>query len=191
MNKPMYIQEIENYKPVNEQEEKDKETILKYAKTFDDILLRTNEFGHITSSSWIVNKERTKCLLIYHNIYDAWTWTGGHADGDSDLLGVAIREAEEETGVHATPITKEIVCLDILPVWGHVKNGKWVSTHNHLSVAYLLEADENEPIRKKEDENKGVKWVPIENVLTTCREVEMHPVYIKLNNRIKEYSSKN
>lgn len=189
MNKPKYVRDIENYAPVNEQEAADKQTILKYISTFSDVLLRTNNFGHLTSSAWIVNKERTKCLLVYHNIYDAWTWTGGHADGDDDLLGVAIREAEEETGVHAHPISSDIACIDVLPVWGHVKNGKWVSTHNHLSVAYLLEADESEPVRAKDDENKGVMWVPIEDVLTTCSEVEMHPVYTKLNNRIKEFAA--
>ncbi|KAH0786129.1 NUDIX hydrolase [Histomonas meleagridis] len=185
-----YIADIEKYQPVSEQETKDKEVILKYIHDFDNILYRTNEYAHITSSSWIVNKERTKCLLVYHNIYDAWTWTGGHADGDPDLLAVAIREANEETGIHATPLSNDIMCIDVLPVWGHKKNGKWVSSHEHLSIAYILEADENEEIRKKEDENKGVKWVPIEEVLDVCKEKEMHYVYAKLNERIKQFPPK-
>jgi len=65
-------EQIENYKPYNEQEEKDKQTILKYIDTFDDVLTRNNEFGHFTASSWAVNKERTKVLMIYHNIYKSW-----------------------------------------------------------------------------------------------------------------------
>lgn len=67
--------EIEDFKPFNEQEEKDKETILKWMDTFEDVLTRKNEFSHLTSSSFIVNKERTKVLmihLIHHNIYDSW-----------------------------------------------------------------------------------------------------------------------
>ena len=78
---------IENYKPYNEQEENDKKIMLKYIDSFDDVLTRNNEFGHFTASSWVVNKEKTKLLMIYHNIYQSWSWTGGHADGDVDLLG--------------------------------------------------------------------------------------------------------
>ena len=187
MTKQQLIDEIQAYKPLDMQEAKDKETILKYLHDFDNLLTRDNEYAHFTSSSWIVNKERTKVLLIYHNIYDAWTWTGGHADGESDFLSVAIREAKEETGVDVKPLSNSFVILDILPVWGHVKNGKWVSTHQHLSVCYLMEADENQDTRIKEDENSGVKWVPVEDVLKTCREVEMHYVYKKLMERTKEF----
>jgi 8-oxo-dGTP pyrophosphatase MutT (NUDIX family) len=181
---------IEAYEPVDSQEAKDKATTLTYFDTFDNLLMRENEFAHLTSSAWIVNRERTKVLLIYHNIYKAWTWTGGHADGDPDLLGVALREAREETGIVARPVTDNIVCLDVLPVWGHVKKGKWVSTHLHLTVAYLLEADETAPIRIKEDENAGVKWFPYEEVIELARteEKEMEYVYQKLNNRIRQFS---
>lgn len=58
-------EQIENYKPYNEQEEKDKEVMLKYINTFDDVLTRNNEFGHFTTSSWSINKEKTKVLMIY------------------------------------------------------------------------------------------------------------------------------
>ena len=67
--------------------------------TFDDILTRKNDIGHFTASCWIVNKEKTKVLMVYHNIYDSWSWTGGHADGDEDLLRVSLKEAKEETGL--------------------------------------------------------------------------------------------
>ena len=95
---------IENYKPYNEQEEKDKQTMLKYIDTFDDLLTRENEFAHFTASSWAVNKEKSKVLMVYHNIYQSWTWTGGHSDGEADLLKVAIKELKEETGIkNVTP----------------------------------------------------------------------------------------
>lgn len=158
-------EQIENYKPFNEQEEKDKEVMLKYINTFDDVLTRNNEFGHFTSSAWVVNKERTKVLMIYHNIYKSWAWPGGHADGEADLLSTAIREVKEETGVqNVTPISNDIFSLEIICVNGHVKRGKYVASHVHLNVAYFLEVDESEILIKKEDENSGVKWINIEDV---------------------------
>ena len=180
--------EIENYKPYNEQEEKDKQTMLKYINTFDDVLTRDNEFGHFTASSWAVNKERTKVLMIYHNIYKSWAWTGGHADGESDLLGVAIRELKEETGVKNVNVVKDgIVSLEIICVNGHIKRGKYVSSHVHLNLTYLLEVDENEVLKIKEDENSGVKWVNIEDVEKVSNEEwVVEKVYKKLNEKLKD-----
>ena len=91
---------LEKFVPYNEQEETDKRIMLKYLKDFDDVLTRQNEYGHFTSSAFILNKERTKLLMIYHKIYNSWAWTGGHSDGDNDLLYVAMKEAKEETGIN-------------------------------------------------------------------------------------------
>lgn len=181
-----FKQQIQNYKPFNEQEEKDKQTILNYIDTFDDVLTRNNECCHFTASSWAVNRERTKVLMIYHNIYQSWAWTGGHADGESDLLNVAVRELKEETGVENVKIVKPaIFSLEILTVDGHVKKGKYVSSHLHLNFTYLLEVDENEVLRIKEDENSGVKWVKIEEVEKMSEEKWMcERIYRKLNEKL-------
>lgn len=126
--------------------------------------------------------------MIFHKIYNSWSWTGGHADGDSDLLKVAIKEASEETGLkNIKPISKDIFSLDVLTVNGHLKNGEYVSSHLHLSVAYLLEADENEELVVNEDETKGVKWVPIDKVDSYSSEPYMIGVYNKFNEKIKSY----
>ena len=154
----------------------------------DDVLVRDNEIAHITSSGFIVNKLRTKVLMIHHNIYNSWGWTGGHADGDSDLIKVSIKEAKEETGIkEARPITNDICSIDILPVNAHIKRGKYVASHLHLSVAYILEADENEELVVKEDENSGVKWVDIDKVLDLTNEEYMKNVYKKLIDKSKMY----
>ena len=130
-----WIEDIKNYKPYNEQEAKDKDLILKCINLHDDILTRENTIAHITSSGYIVNKSRTKVLMIYHNIYKSWAWTGGHADGDSDLLHVAIKEAKEETGLkNVTPVMTNILGLDVLNVNGHIKK---VNMY-HLICIYLL-----------------------------------------------------
>lgn len=180
-------EQIENYKPYNEQEEKDKEIMLKYINTFDDVLTRNNEFGHFTASSWAVNKQRTKVLMIYHNIYKSWAWTGGHADGEENLLNVAIRELKEETGVkNVRVLNNDIFSLEIICVDGHVKRGKYVSSHVHLNVTYLLEVDEEETLKIKEDENSGVKWVNIEDVEKVTDEKWVREnIYRKENEKLK------
>jgi len=183
-----YIQDIKNYIPVNEQESKDKEIIVDFINKNEDVLTRENEVAHLTSSGFIVNKNRDKVLMIHHNIYNSWGWTGGHADGDSDLLEVAIKEAKEETGItNVRPIIDDICCIDILTVKGHIKKGKYVAPHLHLSVAYVLEADETEEVKVKEDENSGVKWVEIDKVLELTNEEHMKDVYSKLINKSKLY----
>ena len=90
----MWIDEIKNYKPKNMQEECDKEQILKaYALFGDSLLTRENPFMHFTASSMILNESHDKVLMVYHNIYKSFSWTGGHNDGDSDFLHVAKKEA--------------------------------------------------------------------------------------------------
>ena len=176
-----YIDKIEKYIPINDQEKKDKEIILNYIKNNKDVLTRENEVAHITSSGFIVNKTRDKVLMIHHNIYKSWGWTGGHADGEEDLLYVAIKEAKEETGIkNVSPVTNDICCIDILPVISHTKKGKYISPHLHLSIAYILEADENEELIIKEDENSGVKWIDVKNINTFVDEIHMKSIYKKL-----------
>ena len=180
-----WIEEVKNYNPYNEQEEKDKELILKCINDYDDLLFRENPIAHITSSGYIVNKNRTKVLMIHHNIYNTWAWTGGHADGDKYLIHVAIKEAMEETGVkNFKLVSNEILSLDVLPVTGHIKKNKYVSSHLHLSVAYLLETDENENLVIKEDENSGVMWIPIDRIAEYSSEPHMINLYNKFNEKI-------
>lgn len=181
-----FIDDIKRYNPYNEQETKDKELIMEAVDSYDNILTRENVVMHITSSGYIVNKNRDKVLMIYHKIYDSWAWTGGHADGDSDLLHVAIKEANEETGLeNVKPIGKDIFSLDVLTVDGHIKKGKYVSSHLHLNVTYLLEGDEEEELKVNEDETKGVKWLPINELGVYCSEPYMvRMVYNKLNEKI-------
>lgn len=182
-------EQIEKYIPYNEQEEQDKKMILKYIDTFEDVLTRNNEFGHFTASSWVVNKEKTKVLMIYHNIYKSWAWTGGHADGETDFLATAIRELKEETGIkNVKVLDNDIFSLEIITVKGHVKKGKYVSSHVHLNLTYLLEVDENEVLQVKEDENSGVKWIAIEQIENMVSEKWMiDMVYKKLIEKLNHY----
>ena len=77
--------------------------------------------------------------------------------------------------------------VDEEAAWGHVKRGRYVSSHQHLNFTYLLEADESQPLAVKPDENSGVQWVPIDQMLTYSTEREMHPVYQKLIDKLRLY----
>ena len=157
MTRQELIKEIEKYRPFNEQEEKDKTLILNWIRNNDNAFLRENTVAHVTASAWVVNKDRTKVLMVYHNIYNSWSWLGGHADGETDLLSVAIREVKEEAGISEVyPVSEEIFSMESLTVDGHVKRGEYVSSHLHLNVTYLLEADSEEAVSIKEDENSAV-----------------------------------
>ena len=181
-------QSIEEFIPYNEQEEVERKIMLNYINDFDDVLTRQNEYGHFTSSAFVLNKERTKALMIYHKIYNSWSWVGGHSDGDNDLLYVAMKEAKEETGIeNVVPISKDIYSLELINVNGHEKRGKYVASHMHYNVTYLLEADEHEEIHIKEEENSGVKWVPIDKILEVTSEVWIRDrIYSKIIDKMKK-----
>ena len=178
----MYADALRAYSPQNEQEDADRRMILEYIRRFpDNILTRDNAIAHMTSSGFVVNADASKVLMAHHNLYRVWAWTGGHADGEADLLAVALREAREETGAeHVRPLSAQIASVDILPVWGHVKGGRFVCAHQHLIVSYLLVADETDPLRAREGENTRVGWLPAERLLEYTREWQMDGVYTKL-----------
>ncbi len=180
------INALQSYVPYNEQEERDRDIMLQLLKTQDNILERENQTAHFSASSWLLNKEHTKVLMIYHNIYHSWSWTGGHADGEANLLEVAKREAMEETGIkNITTVSDEIYSVEILTVDGHVKRGSYVPSHIHLNVTYLMEADEQEVLRVKPDENSGVKWFFLDEALKACTESWMiEHIYTKLNEKL-------
>lgn len=155
---------IKSYTPKNTQEEKDKEAFLRFLESDALHFNRDNLGGHITVSAWIVNSEKTKVLFCYHNIYNSWSWVGGHADGEEDLLSVAVKEAYEETGVSVKSIYDGIFSLEILPVSGHMRKGSYVPSHIHYNITYLVEADESAALKNKPDENSAVMWIPTDKI---------------------------
>ena len=176
---------LEAFTPCNEQERRDRELLITALDKLDAPLTRENPFAHFTASSWIVNPARTHVLMAWHNIYRTWAWTGGHADGESDLLAVALREAREETGVQRLlPVRPDIYSVEILPVNAHVKRGQFVSAHLHLNVTYLLEADDVQPLRPKPDENSAVAWRTLDEAAGNKEEPFMAVIYRKLNKKI-------
>ena len=162
------LEELEAYRPWNDQEERDRAELLRRLRSGEALYTRDNAAGHLTASAWVVSPDLTQVLMAYHNLYDSWSWLGGHADGDRDLLAVSMREVREESGLTAVrPVSPHIYSLEILTVDGHEKRGAYVSSHLHLNVTYLLEADPAAPVRRKPDENSAVacsvwrrRWPP-------------------------------
>ncbi len=180
------IDQIKKYAPCCEQEARDKKVILDYLANNPGAFFRSDLIAHMTASSWIVNAERTKVVMVYHRIYDSWSWTGGHADGEEDLLAVALRECREETGLqNVRAVDEDIFSLEVLTVDGHEKRGEYVPSHLHLNVTYLLEADEREKLCVCEEENSGVRWFTLDEALAASTEPWfVERIYKKLNDKL-------
>ena len=181
-------EKIERYVPYNEQEEADKQELLRILELNENYFIRENLAAHFTASGWVVSPDRTKTLLAYHNLYDSWAWLVGHADGETDLLSVALKEVREESGLKEVfPVSEDVFSLEILPVFGHEKNGKYVSSHLHLNVTFLLEADPTAEIHNNPDENSKVGWFDLDDVPRVSTETWfVHRIYRKLIEKTKE-----
>ena len=186
------IRQLAAYTPYNEQEARDRETILHMLETTEDIFLRENLLAHMTSSAWVQDFKHRHILMAYHNIYQSWAWLGGHADGNEDLLQVAIKEVREESGIrNVRPVTDRIFSIEVLTVDGHEKKGVYVPSHLHLNVTYLLEADRDESVQVKTDENSAVGWfTPSEAVEKSTEPWFQTRIYSKLNEKLEKCSGR-
>lgn len=182
----MLIDDICAYVPLNEQEERDKAEILQWLETGgEEIYTRKNRAAHMTASAWVVSPDRKYVLMAWHNLYQSWAWLGGHADGEEDLRAVARREAEEESGIRGlTEPMDKILSLEILTVDGHDKRGEYVSSHLHLNVTYLFEADMEGGLAVKPDENSAVGWISMDELEEKVSEPwMMERIYKKLRKK--------
>ena len=185
------LAEIAAFIPYTQDEAHARERLLALIEAHGDhILDRDCEAGHITCSGFILSPDLTQTLMAYHLVYRSVGWTGGHADGDPDLLGVALREAREETSVTTLyPLTRRILSIDILPVPPHEKHGKPVPAHLHYNVTYGLIAPVSQHIAAKPDENRDVRWLDTSEIGDHCTEAHMMPVYEKIIARMRELAA--
>jgi 8-oxo-dGTP pyrophosphatase MutT (NUDIX family) len=157
------------YEPSDMQEREYKKTILVFLDTYENAFERSLEVGHITASAWIVNKDNTKALLMHHGKLDIWVQLGGHCDGDTDALAVAIKEAQEESGImNIAPMKTEIFDLDI-----HlIPENKKEKAHYHYDIRFLLQVQSDEDFIQNH-ESKALAWIDKnrENVPTNERSV--------------------
>ena len=177
--------QLRAFRPWNEQEERDQRALLRLLEHGQAPYGREDP-AHWTASAWVASPDRSQVLMAYHNVYGSWAWLGGHADGERDLLSVALREVREESGLEEVrPLSRNLYSLEILTVDGHEKRGRYVSSHLHLNVTFLLEADPAAPVRCKPDENSLVGWFGLGEAVAASTEPWFQKrVYHKLNAKL-------
>lgn len=126
-----------------------------FVKKNEHCFERSNK-GHVTGSAWIINHEGTHALLTHHKKFNGWFQLGGHADGDPDIKAVALKEAEEESGMHGFKfIIEDIFDIDIHPIPS--------ACEYHYDVRYILRAAKDARIVVSE-ESHDVAWIPFEKL---------------------------
>lgn len=134
--------------------------ILRFVEAHEDAFLRSCLTGHLTGSAWILSPDRTRTLLTHHRKLDKWLQLGGHADGQTDLREVALREAREESGLTRLRLLDQAV----FDVDRHrIPERKGVPEHWHLDLRFLVEADPAEPLVIS-DESHDLAWVSLSDV---------------------------
>jgi 8-oxo-dGTP pyrophosphatase MutT (NUDIX family) len=175
---------LEAYRPTDQTDASARDRILAFVRTHGDCFERSLVEGHVTGSAWIVNPSRTRCLLTHHRKLDRWLQLGGHADGQTDILEVAMREAVEESGLTSLRAVSDWLVLrqtgaalaqdesvksvpvpifdcDVHPIPSRRDEPR----HFHYDVRFLLEADDAEPLVVSEESNE-LAWVALEDVRT-------------------------
>ncbi|MCT4635864.1 MAG: NUDIX hydrolase [Rickettsiales bacterium] len=166
MHRNNLLELLEKYIPSSEEESKAKEDIIIFVNENHNCFERELEKGHITGSSWLLNKEGDKALLMHHRKLNRWFQPGGHADGDSDILAVAIKEAQEESGINAI----EAVDGNIFDIDIHlIPENKKENAHYHYDIRFLLQVKSDEELSNN-GEAKELRWVNRSDVISLTKE---------------------
>lgn len=165
MHRNQFRKLLRRYQPTHE-EKAFKEKMKAFVDVFEDCFERSLDCGHFTASAMLLNKNRSKALLLHHAKLNIWVQPGGHADGDSNLLLVAIKEAQEESGILGIiPVSEEIFDIDIHQIPANAQH----QAHDHFDVRFLLQVNSDEEFIKNE-ESKELLWVDQSTVKNFTKE---------------------
>ncbi len=160
MNRDFLLSKLNRYQPFDAHEYSMCERIVKFVKENPDCFERTLLIGHITGSAFIVNKRHTHTLMTHHQKLDKWLQLGGHSDGDPNTMNVALREAEEESGLKTiAPISEDIFDVDVHKIPAR----KNEPAHYHYDIRFLFEADDAEKLIITNESN-DLQWIPLERM---------------------------
>ncbi len=177
MHRSHLLQLLQNYKPAEYSQQSLKERIELFVKENPNCFERTLIHGHITASSWLLNKNNTAFLLTHHAKLNMWVQLGGHCDGESNVLTVAIKEAQEESGINAIQaMSSEIFDIDI-----HlIPETKREPAHYHYDIRFLLQVISDEPLAISH-ESKDLKWFSDNLPTQEASVLRMYHKWKKLN----------
>lgn len=148
------------YKPDNPVERAFKDEMIRFFNTYEDCFERSLSIGHFTASCWLLDKTGTKALLTHHAKLNRWLQLGGHCNGNPDTLAVAIKEAQEESGILAIePMSTEIFDIDIHLIPAR----KGEAEHYHYDIRYLLQVTSDEEIVVSE-ESHALQWIDTQSM---------------------------
>ena len=148
----------------------EKERLIEFIKTSPDCFERSNLEGHITASCWLISNDGERVLLTHHKKLNMWLQMGGHCDGDSDVLGVAMKEAREESGINDwETVIDSVFDMDIHLIPGRPSEPE----HYHYDVRFLLRASGDETYAVSE-ESHDIAWVELDRLSEYTEEHSMH-----------------
>jgi 8-oxo-dGTP pyrophosphatase MutT (NUDIX family) len=175
MHRQTLMEQLQEYALRYPEERETLDAFVGFVAAEPDCFHRHLAVGHITGSAWVVNGDGSEILLTHHRKLDRWLQLGGHADGDPDVLSVAIKEAEEESGLLGfTHLGTGIFDIDIHPIPAR----KGEPGHLHYDVRYALRADG--PLEYTvSDESHDLRWVKPEEVETLTTEPSMMRMVVK------------
>ncbi len=161
MHRQFLANKLAQYTAFNANEESMLNDIIRFVDEHSDCFERSLKIGHITGSAWIVDKERSHALLTHHRKLDRWLQLGGHSDGDSNTLNVALREGLEESGLKDLhPVSDTIFDVDVHLIPAR----KDEPDHYHYDVRFLLEADRHADLVVS-DESHDLAWLPLDEII--------------------------
>jgi 8-oxo-dGTP pyrophosphatase MutT (NUDIX family) len=160
MHRKILLDLLEKHSPIDENELKMRNETIEFVKTNEDCFKRELLIGHVTGSAWIVNDARTHVLMTHHRKLNRWFQPGGHCDGEPDVLKVALKEANEETGLkNLNVVDGQVYDVDI----HQIPERKGIPAHYHYDIRFLIEGDMNEQLIITEESN-DLAWVSLEKI---------------------------
>ena len=155
MHRDNLLSLIHAYNPQDYDEQGYKQTITAFIQNNPNCFERSLDSGHITASSWLLNIKHTNALLLHHKKLNRWFQLGGHCDGNPDVLAVAIKEAQEESGIISiAPISSAIFDIDVHLIPANSKEKE----HYHYDIRFLLQVTGHEKVIQNEESNE-LRWI--------------------------------
>lgn len=169
---------LQTHRPFDDEEHSMWLETINFIHQNPDCFERWLSIGHITGSAWIVDNAREYVLLMHHRKLDRWFQPGGHADGNPDIQQVALREAQEETGLtNIQLVDNQIFDIDIHLIPANTKE----PAHYHYDIRFLMQANRNLPLQSN-NESKNLAWVLLGEVYRYNNSASLIRMVKKLSN---------